>query len=136
MRKRATIEPQTRARWKSTARLVVVVVIMVVMVMVKYGDDDDEHYATMELYNVARWKSTARLKEFELLVEMVCHMARGFRTLIMTLQSHHHASSRLLQMEKLRNIPKRLNKLYKDYFGLLSGTKNTLPLLVSMIIVI
>ena len=134
MRKRATIEPQTRARWKSTARLVVV--IMVVMVMVKYGDDDDDHDATMELYNVARWKSTARLKEFELLVEMVCHMARGFRTLIMTLQSHHHASSRLLQMEKLRNIPKRLNKLYKDYFGLLSGTKNTLPLLVLMIIVI
>ena len=95
-----------------------------------YGDDDD-HDATMELYTGGNPRRVLK----SLNCHMVSHMARGCRTLIMTLQSHHHASNTLVQMEKLRNIPKRLNKLNKDYFCPLSGTRNTLPLLVSMTIV-
>ena len=95
-------------------------------------DDDDDHDATMELYTGG---NSQRVLKSSLNCHMVCHMARGCRTLIMTLQSHHHASNRLVQMERLRNIPKRLNKLNKDYFCPLSGTRNTLPLLVSMTIV-
>ena len=44
MRKRATIEPQTRARWKSTARLVVVVVIVgILMEKYEYVFDGDSY---------------------------------------------------------------------------------------------
>ena len=95
-----------------------------------YGDDDD-YDATMELYTGGIPRRVLK----RLNCHMVSHMARGCRTLIMTLQSHHPASNTLVQMEKLRNIPKRLNKLNKDYFCPLSSARNTLPLLVSMTIV-